>query len=332
MPAAPTTASCCGRADPGTVAANGGGTHPQSRGNPVNSAVAKTMTAKVTHLIATLMRGGAEKQLWCLSTALERRGWPQSVIAFSPGGVWEPHSRGGHSRLLPRAPLVQALAAVAASPPAGPGETASPHVLVAGHRGLCALGLRARRTAAGRRRPRRLDRRFQLVPAGAAFPPAPRRLGARRRRGEQFAVQPAGPLRPRPPSSPRRGGPQYRGCPGQGPARRAGDGAADRRHRVADSPQGLRRVVAGGGLVGRRGESVRLWIAGGGAERSRLEALAAALHVAERVRFLGEVADARTCGQRPRLCPPGAARGSATPFWRPWPRAFRWSPRRPAPR
>jgi glycosyltransferase involved in cell wall biosynthesis len=47
------------------------------------------MPAKLVHLIATLTRGGAEKQLHCLSTALQERGWPQSVIAFSPGGVWE---------------------------------------------------------------------------------------------------------------------------------------------------------------------------------------------------------------------------------------------------
>ncbi len=110
----------------------------------MNSAVAKTMPAKVTHLIATLMRGGAEKQLWCLSTALERRGWPQSVIAFSPGGVWEPRLREAGIpvcclarhwfkpwRLWQLRRLLR------------PGETANPHVLVAGHRGLCALGLPA---------------------------------------------------------------------------------------------------------------------------------------------------------------------------------------------
>ena len=51
------------------------------------------MAAKVTHLIATLMRGGAEKQLHCLSTAMLRNGWPQSVIVFSPGGAWEPRFR-----------------------------------------------------------------------------------------------------------------------------------------------------------------------------------------------------------------------------------------------
>jgi glycosyltransferase involved in cell wall biosynthesis len=51
------------------------------------------MAAKVTHFIATLMRGGAEKQLHCLSTALLRSGWPQSVIVFSPGGVWAAHFR-----------------------------------------------------------------------------------------------------------------------------------------------------------------------------------------------------------------------------------------------
>ena len=47
-----------GAADPGTVAANGGGEDPQSRGNSLNPPVAKTMPAKVTHLIATLMAAG----------------------------------------------------------------------------------------------------------------------------------------------------------------------------------------------------------------------------------------------------------------------------------
>jgi len=42
------------------------------------------------HLIGELGRGGAEKQLFCLASALARRGWRQTVITFSPGGVWLP--------------------------------------------------------------------------------------------------------------------------------------------------------------------------------------------------------------------------------------------------
>ena len=68
------------------------------------------------------------------------------------------------------------------------------------------------------------------------------------------------------------------------------------------------RIVAIGSLIPRKahdvllraaallagaGKTFELWIAGGGPERSRLEALAAELQVAERVRFLGEVADAQ---------------------------------------
>jgi glycosyltransferase involved in cell wall biosynthesis len=68
------------------------------------------------------------------------------------------------------------------------------------------------------------------------------------------------------------------------------------------------RIVAIGSLIPRKahdvllqaaallagsGKSFELQIAGGGPQRARLEALAAELQVAERVRFLGEVADAQ---------------------------------------
>ncbi len=42
----------------------------------------------IVHLIGQLARGGAEKQLFSLAAALQRRGWRQAVIAFQPGGVW----------------------------------------------------------------------------------------------------------------------------------------------------------------------------------------------------------------------------------------------------
>jgi glycosyltransferase involved in cell wall biosynthesis len=47
------------------------------------------MTDKILHLIGQLRRGGAEKQLYCVSTALRARGWPQAVVSFSSGGAWE---------------------------------------------------------------------------------------------------------------------------------------------------------------------------------------------------------------------------------------------------
>jgi glycosyltransferase involved in cell wall biosynthesis len=43
----------------------------------------------VVHLIGQLGRGGAEKQLFALAAGLQRRGWPQTVIAFDRGGIWE---------------------------------------------------------------------------------------------------------------------------------------------------------------------------------------------------------------------------------------------------
>jgi len=46
------------------------------------------MATQVTHLIGQLGRGGAEKQLFCLAAALQRRGWQQAVVSFLPGGMW----------------------------------------------------------------------------------------------------------------------------------------------------------------------------------------------------------------------------------------------------
>ncbi len=42
----------------------------------------------IVHLIGQLDRGGAEKQLFSLASALVRRGWRQAVVSFLPGGVW----------------------------------------------------------------------------------------------------------------------------------------------------------------------------------------------------------------------------------------------------
>lgn len=44
---------------------------------------------RLVHVIGQLGRGGAEKQVFCLATALHRQGWEQAVISFHPGGVWE---------------------------------------------------------------------------------------------------------------------------------------------------------------------------------------------------------------------------------------------------
>src|SRR5208337_3622895 len=42
----------------------------------------------IVHLIGQLGRGGAEKQLFSLASALKCRGWRQAVVSFLPGGVW----------------------------------------------------------------------------------------------------------------------------------------------------------------------------------------------------------------------------------------------------
>ena len=46
------------------------------------------MPANIVHLVGQLGRGGAEKQLFLLASALNRRGWQQAVISFLPGGTW----------------------------------------------------------------------------------------------------------------------------------------------------------------------------------------------------------------------------------------------------
>ena len=106
------------------------------------------------------------------------------------------------------------------------------------------------------------------------------------------------------------------------------------------------RIVAIGSLIPRKGYDVllraaaalkaggkafELWIVGEGPERPRLEVLAAELQLGEGVRFLGEVADAQDLLAGAMFLPIlPIARGYATSFWRPWPRASRWSPLRPA--
>ncbi len=65
------------------------------------------MATQVTHVIGQLGRGGAEKQLFRLAAALQKRGWQQSIVAFSPGGVWADRFREVAIPLfmVPRSPI-----------------------------------------------------------------------------------------------------------------------------------------------------------------------------------------------------------------------------------
>ncbi len=252
------------------------------------------MPAKVTHLIATLMRGGAEKQLWCLSTALERRGWRQSVIAFSPGGVWEPRFREAGIPVCCLARhwfkpwrLWQLRRLLGREKPQilmswSPATAVYARWVCLGGGPLRVVGVRGDLTVDSNScRPARHFRllRDALEHADAVVSNSQCNLqvlydrGLRLRRGEVVRNIVNAPGRAKP-----------------------GDPAA--------AP----RIVAIGALIPRKaydvllqaaallagaGKAFELWIAGGGPERSRLEALAAALQVAERVRFLGEVANAQ---------------------------------------
>lgn len=44
--------------------------------------------AKIVHLTSQLVPGGAEGQLCLLAKELHDRGWPQVVVSFAPGGAW----------------------------------------------------------------------------------------------------------------------------------------------------------------------------------------------------------------------------------------------------
>lgn len=74
--------------------------HPEGK-------VARLMATQVTHVIGQLGRGGAEKQLFRLAAALQKRGWQQSIVAFSPGGVWADRFREVAIPLfmVPRSPI-----------------------------------------------------------------------------------------------------------------------------------------------------------------------------------------------------------------------------------
>ena len=66
-----------------------------------------TTDARIIHLIGQLGRGGAEKQLFGLAAALQKRGWRQSIVAFSPSGVWADRFREAAIPLfvVPRSPI-----------------------------------------------------------------------------------------------------------------------------------------------------------------------------------------------------------------------------------
>jgi glycosyltransferase involved in cell wall biosynthesis len=55
----------------------------------MHNLVMESETGTIVHLIGQLGRGGAEKQLFWLATALHQRGWRQSIVSFNPGGVWK---------------------------------------------------------------------------------------------------------------------------------------------------------------------------------------------------------------------------------------------------
>lgn len=44
---------------------------------------------RIAHLIGGLDRGGAQSQLYRTATALQRRGWPQTVVVLDRGGEWK---------------------------------------------------------------------------------------------------------------------------------------------------------------------------------------------------------------------------------------------------
>jgi glycosyltransferase involved in cell wall biosynthesis len=245
------------------------------------------------HLIGQLGHGGAEKQLWRLSTAMSRLGWPQAVVAFSAGGAWGPR-------------LLEAGIPVACVPNhrLKPWRLwrlfrlvrrQRPQVVVSWSIGAAAYA----RWVCGRRGPLhvagvRLDltvdsntsqpaRGFwwikdALEHADCAVSNSRRNLDILRERGVRFRraevvrnIVPA-PGRARP------------GVPTPTP-RIISIGTLNPRkaHDV------LLRAAA---LLAGRGKPFELWIAGDGPERGRLERLAAELGVANRVRFLGELPDA----------------------------------------
>jgi glycosyltransferase involved in cell wall biosynthesis len=47
------------------------------------------MSTSILHLIGQMERGGAERQLIYLARALQERGWQQAVVTFNPGDAWD---------------------------------------------------------------------------------------------------------------------------------------------------------------------------------------------------------------------------------------------------
>jgi glycosyltransferase involved in cell wall biosynthesis len=239
-----------------------------------------------------LGRGGAEKQLFQLATALQKRGWQQSVVAFSPGGVWAERFRAAAIPLfaIPRSPIKpwrfwQLLRLIRRSKPRII-VSWSEHVAVYAD-WLFAVGPLCRvitvrgdltklnRTGAPKRRLGLLRRALER--ADYVVSNSRRNLDALRERGLRLP-------------------------PAEVIYNIVVEGKSSSLPRVSEVP----RIVAIGSLFPLKSYDVlieamailaanatgcELLLAGRGGEQPRLEALANQLGVAERVKFLGDVED-----------------------------------------
>src|SRR5215831_20362192 len=59
------------------------------------------MPNTILHAIGQLVRGGAERQLLLVASALAARGWSQSVVTFQPGSAWDHELEARGVRLFP---------------------------------------------------------------------------------------------------------------------------------------------------------------------------------------------------------------------------------------
>ncbi len=191
------------------------------------------------HLIGQLGRGGAEKQLWRLSTAMLRRGWPQAVVAFRAGGAWAPR-------------LLQAGIPVAciSEHPIKPWRLWQLSRLIRQHQPQVVMSWSAGAAAyarwiCGQRDPLHVvGVRFDLTVNSNTSKPVRRVLvdqghfGTRRLHREQFTEKSRHFTGARRPLSPRRGGLQHRLRPRPGSPGRARARAANRLHRHAYPAKG----------------------------------------------------------------------------------------------
>ena len=248
---------------------------------------------KIMHLIGQLGQGGAEKQLWRLSTALLRRGWPQAVVAFDADGAWAPRllDAGIPVACIPRHTLkpwrLWQLSRLV--------RRQQPQVIMSWSSGAAAYA----RLICGRGRPIHVaaircdltidtntsqpGRGFwwikdTLEHADCAVSNSRRNLDKLRERGVRF----------------RRAEVVYNIIAAEGLAR-PGDATPIPRIMSIGTLTALKAhdvLLQAAALLAERGKAFELCIVGDGPERERLERLTAELGVADRVRFLGEVPDA----------------------------------------